>query len=99
MNKIYVGNLPYSTNEDDLRGLFSTFGDISSVNIISDRDNGRSKGFGFIEFGTEAEATAACEKDGEDYDGRPLKVSIAREPRKRTGTGGRGDSGGDRNRW
>ena len=51
--KLYVGNLPYNTSEDDLRSLFSTYGAVSSVAIITDRDTGRSKGFGFVEFGSD----------------------------------------------
>ncbi|MET0621170.1 MAG: RNA-binding protein, partial [Thermoanaerobaculia bacterium] len=54
--KLYVGNLPYNTSEDDLRSLFSTYGAVSSVAIITDRDTGRSKGFGFVEFGNDDEA-------------------------------------------
>ena len=59
-----MGNLPYSTNEDELEGLFSQYGDIVNVNLIKDRDTGRSKGFGFIEFVTPDQAEAALELNG-----------------------------------
>ena len=57
--KLYVGNLPYNTTEDDLRNLFSQYGSVDSVAVITDRETGRSKGFGFVEFGNDSEARAA----------------------------------------
>ena len=76
---IYVGNLPYQTTQDDLRAQFEKFGVVESVNIIQDRETGRSKGFGFVEMSTGEEAQAAIEMfDGKDFDGRKLTVNVAR---------------------
>ena len=87
--KLYVGNLPYNTSEDDLRSLFSTYGAVSSVAIITDRDTGRSKGFGFVEFGNDDEARNAISAlSGQEYGGRALTVNEARP--KTQGGGGRG---------
>ena len=95
--KLYVGNLPYSAGEDDLVAKFSQFGQVESAKLIIDRDTGRSKGFGFVEMGTDAEAKAAIDGlDGVDYDGRPLKVNEARPQQKRSGGRGFGGGGGDR---
>lgn len=90
--KLYVGNLPYSSTEDSLREAFSQSGTVDSVTIIIDRDTGRSKGFGFVEMGTDAEAQAAIEAlDGQDFGGRRVKVNEAkpRAPRENRGGGGR----------
>ena len=93
---LYVGNLSYDTTENTLRALFAEFGEVTSVNIIMDRDTGRSKGFGFVEMGSAAEAQAAISGvHGQQFGGRDLVVNIARpmEPRPpRTGGygGGRG---------
>jgi RNA recognition motif-containing protein len=88
--KLYVGNLPYNTSEDDLRSLFSTYGAVSSVAIITDRDTGRSKGFGFVEFGNDDEARNAISAlSGQEYGGRALTVNEAR-PKTQGGGGGRG---------
>ena len=66
--KLYVGNLPYNTTEDDLRNLFSQYGSIDSVAVITDRETGRSKGFGFVEFGNDAEARSAIQAlSGQEY--------------------------------
>jgi RNA recognition motif-containing protein len=99
--KLYVGNLPYSATEDSLKEAFSRFGTVESVAIITDRDTGRSKGFGFIELATKQEATEAIGKmDGAELDGRTIKVSEARpqEPRDRGGPR-RGYDGGRGPRW
>jgi cold-inducible RNA-binding protein len=83
-NKLYVGNLPFSSTEDSIKELFSEAGTVTSATIIVDRDTNRSKGFGFIEMSSAEEATAAIESfNGKDLDGRDLKVSLAkpREPR------------------
>ena len=96
MNKLYVGNLPYSATEDGVKALFEQFGEVTSVNLISDRDTGRAKGFGFVELATQAEAEKAIEElDGKDFDGRALKVNMAK-PKESGGRGGdsRGGSGG-----
>ena len=79
---------------------FSQFGQVESAKLITDRDTGRSKGFGFVEMGSDAEAKAAiAELDGTDYGGRPLKVNEARPQQKRPGGGGYGGGGGGGNRW
>ncbi len=75
--KIYVGNFPWSTNEDDLQGLFSEYGEITSVSIIRDRLSGRSKGFGFVEMENAEEAIQAL--NGKDFNGRTLRVDLALE--------------------
>ena len=76
---IYVGNLPYSTTEDELREAFSQHGEVASVNIISDRYTGQSKGFGFVEMPNNEEALAAIEGlNGKELDGRTLRVDQAR---------------------
>jgi RNA recognition motif-containing protein len=79
-NKIYVGNLNYNTSEDDLRNTFSEYGTIESVNIITDRFSGQSKGFGFIEMGDADEAKRAIDAmDQQELGGRSLKVNEAKE--------------------
>jgi cold-inducible RNA-binding protein len=81
-NKLFVGNMPYNTNEEALKELFSQAGTVESVSIITDRNSGRSKGFGFVEMSTEEEAKKAIEILNEkDFEGRNLVVNIAR-PRK-----------------
>ena len=83
--KLYVGNLPYNTTEDDLRNLFSQYGAVDSVAVITDRETGRSKGFGFVEFGNDTEARSAIQAlSGQEYGGRALTVNAAkpREPRR-----------------
>jgi len=91
--KLYVGNLPYSATESSVTEKFAGSGTVESCKLISDRDTGRSKGFGFVEMATDAEAQAAIENlDGTDYDGRPMRVNEARPQQKRSG-GGR-DRGG-----
>ena len=95
--KLYVGNLTYRTNSSDLEQLFSQYGTVQSAEVISDRETGRSKGFGFVEMTTEAEAKAAIEALHEhEVDGRRLTVNEARprEPRPGGGGGWRGGSGG-----
>lgn len=91
--KLYVGNLPYSTTDDTLRELFAQFGTVESVDVIKDRETGRSKGFGFVELGTAEEAKAAMEAlNGKEYEGRNLVVNEARprEERPQNGGGQRG---------
>ncbi len=84
-NKIYVGNLDYGVTKDQLEELFSEVGQVTDAVVITDRNTGRSKGFGFVEFGTEEAATKAVEKfNGFDFQGRELKIDYAkpREPRR-----------------
>jgi RNA recognition motif-containing protein len=96
-NKLYVGNFPYSVDEDQLRGIFSQYGEISELALIMDRDTGRPKGFGFITFATQEAAEKALEQNGKDLGGRPLKVNIAtNKPRN---SGFRNGGGGNRPRW
>lgn len=95
MKKIYVGNLAYEVQEDELKDLFTKCGEVVSANIIIDRSTGRSKGFGFVEFESPAQAEAAIEElNGQEFQGRPLKVNMARE-QQRSG-GGRGGDRGNR---
>lgn len=78
--KLYVGNLPFSTTEDELRAVFEQHGGVSSVNVITDRDTGRSRGFGFVEMDSDEEAQKAIDSlNGSDFEGRQLKVNVARE--------------------
>lgn len=82
--KLYVGNLPYSVNSDELRKVFSEFGEVLDAVVISDKYSGRSKGFGFVTFATEEAAKSAVEKmNGKDMGGRNLVVNIARPPKER----------------
>jgi RNA recognition motif-containing protein len=93
--KLYVGNLPFSATEDSLRETFSRFGTVESVNIITDRYTGQSKGFGFIEFSTKQDAAEAISKmNSAEMDGRTLKVSEALPQAPRDGGGARRSSGG-----
>ncbi len=76
---IYVGNLPYSTREEDLREVFEAHGNVENVKIIRDRETGRSRGFGFVEMSTEEETNAAISAlNGSDLGGRTLKVSLSK---------------------
>ena len=97
-NKLYVGNLSYSVRDDDLLQHFSAYGTVQSAKVMMDRDTGRSKGFGFVEMGSAAEAEAAISAlNGRDFGGRDLTVNVARpmEPRgPRSGGGGGGYGGG-----
>ncbi|MGE3263007.1 MAG: RNA recognition motif domain-containing protein [Bacteriovoracia bacterium] len=92
--KLYVGNLPYSATDDSLAQHFSQAGQVESAKVIMDRDSGRSKGFGFVEMGSDSDATKAIETlNGQMLDGRALNVSEARPQAPREG-GGRGFGGG-----
>lgn len=93
-SKLYVGNLPYSTTEDDLQTLFAQAGTVVSVSLIKDRDTGSSKGFGFVEMSNQTEAEKAIRMfNGYSIENRELKVNIAR-PREERGPGGFGNRGG-----
>jgi RNA recognition motif-containing protein len=92
--KLYVGNLSYGVSDSDLQQLFEAHGTVVSAQIIMDRDTGRSKGFGFVEMGTDEEAQAAIGAlNGQDHNGRALTVNEAR-PREDRGGGGGGRGGG-----
>jgi len=96
-NKLYVGNLAYSIRDEDLQQAFAQFGTVSSAKVMMDRDTGRSKGFGFVEMGTDAEAQSAISgMNGQALDGRALVVNEARPREERPGGfgGGGGRSGG-----
>ena len=100
-NKLYVGNLPYSVRDNDLQQQFGEYGNVTSATVMMERDTGRSKGFGFVEMGSDAEAQAAIEGlHGKDMGGRALVVNEARpmEPRppRSGGFGGGGYGGGRR---
>jgi RNA recognition motif-containing protein len=97
MTSIYVGNLPFSASEDELRAQFEPFGEVHSVKLISDRETGRPRGFGFVEMDQGSAATAIQELNGKDMDGRPLRVNEAQERGGRRSGGGGG--GGHRHRW
>ncbi len=97
--KLYVGNLPFSASEEDLTAKFSACGTVESAKLITDRDTGRSKGFGFVEMSSDSEAQAAIDQlNGQDFQGRPMTVNEARPQQKKGprpgGGGGYGGGGG-----
>jgi RNA recognition motif-containing protein len=110
-NKLYVGNLPFSATDDSLRELFAQSGSVNSATIITDRDTGRSKGFGFVEMSSDQEAADAITKfNGTNFEGRTITVNEARPKAPREGGGGGGGGrdrggrgggggGGGRQRW
>ena len=94
MTKIYVGNLPFSASENEIRTLFAQHGTVESVNVITDRETGRPRGFAFVEK-SRADASRAIQNlNGKDMGGRPLRVNEAQER-----TGGGGPRGGAPKRW
>jgi RNA recognition motif-containing protein len=92
-NKVYVGGLPWSTDNDALQGMFTSYGEVVEAKVITDRETGRSRGFGFVTFASEEEAKKACELNGTELEGRTIRVDLARENRE---GGGRGGGGGGR---
>jgi len=106
-NKIYVGGLPFSTTDGALEQLFSAHGTVESARVITDKFTGQSRGFGFVEMGSNGEAQKAIEAlNGTEIEGRTLTVNEARPQEKRSGFGddrrgggGGGGGGGRRNRW
>ena len=103
MTNIFVGNLSFATTEASIRSMFESYGTVGRVNVITDRDTGRAKGFAFVEMEVDAEGTAAINGlNGKDLDGRTLNVNEAR-PKEERGSGGggyRSNGGGQRqNRW
>lgn len=97
--KLYCGNLTYETSSADLEAMFAKFGAVRSAEVIADRDTGRSKGFGFIEFERDDEANKAIESlNGSQHEGRALQVNEAR-PREEKRPGGGGTYSGGRRRW
>ncbi len=92
-NKLYVGNLPFSATENELEVAFGEFGSVQSVKLITDRDTGRPRGFGFVEMGSDEEAQAAIDAmNGKDMGGRAMTVNVAK-PRENRGGGGGGGGG------
>ena len=99
MKKLYVGNLPWSTTDRDLEDHFASYGKVLSARVITDRETGRSRGFGFVEIEEDEGAQRAMsELDGRDYNGRPLRVNEAQDRRGGGGGGPRGGGGGG-GRW
>lgn len=104
MKKLYVGNLPYSTTDADLKSMVSQYGSVDSASVLMDRMSGRSRGFGFVEMSNDDEAQAAIDGlNGKEFEGRKLVVNEARPPAERGprrsfggGGGGRGGFGGGR---
>lgn len=88
--KLYVGNLPWSASEDEVRELFSSVGQTQSVNLITERDTGRSRGFAFVEMSKEDAEKAISELNGRDFGGRPLRINEALDRPRRTPGGGGG---------
>ncbi|MFW2355107.1 RNA recognition motif domain-containing protein [Hydrogenophaga sp.] len=96
-NKLYVGNLPYTVRDEDLQQAFSAYGSVNSAKVMMERDTGRSKGFGFVEMGNDAEAQAAVEgMNGQSLGGRSLVVNEARPMEARPPRSGGGGFGGGR---
>lgn|GEM_PF-4166345 len=93
-NKLYVGNLPFDTNQTDLQELFQQYGEIKEFAFIRDRNTGEFKGFCFVTFETDADAQNALELNGRDFAGRPMRVNVAREEERGAGGGGRRSGGG-----
>ena len=94
-NKLYVGNLPYQVRDSDLEQAFGQFGQVTSAKVMMERETGRSKGFGFVEMGSDAEAQAAIEgMNGQSMGGRSVVVNEARPMEQRPRTGGGGGYGG-----
>lgn len=99
-SKLFVGGLPFSTTNDDLQNMFAAHGTVTSANVITDRDTGRSKGFGFVEYESAEEAQAAIKAlDGSEQGGRTIVVNEARPREERPSNGGyRSNGGGYNNR-
>lgn len=100
MKKIYVGNFAFSLSESDLRTMFEPYGHVESVTLVTDRDTGRSRGFGFVEMTEDKEASSAIAAlNGRESDGRPLTVNEARPKTERSGGGRGGDGRSRQSRW
>ena len=97
--RIYVGNLSFNTEEQQLEQLFASLGDVASVRLVRDRDTGRSRGFGFVEMADAAQGRAACATlDQQEFEGRRLTVNEAKPQEQRSGGFSRGDGGGRQRR-
>jgi RNA recognition motif-containing protein len=100
LKKIYVGNLPFSATEDEIKELFGQHGSVHSVALINDRETGRPRGFGFIEVDDDALSAMIQNLDGKEMDGRALRVNEAQDKPRGGGGGGRGGyGGGGGDRW
>jgi RNA recognition motif-containing protein len=99
MKKLYVGNLPFSATDDEVRDLFGQHGNVHSVALINDRETGRPRGFGFVEMDDDAAVAAMQALDGSDMGGRALRVNEAQERRRGGGGGGGYGGGGGGGRW
>ena len=101
MKNIFVGNLSFGSTEQDVRSMFEQFGSIERVSIVTDRETGKARGFGFVEMSNDDEAERAIAAlNGANLDGRAINVNEARPKEDRGGGGGnRGGGGGGRNRW
>ena len=97
-NKLFVGNLPFSANENDLQEMFEQFGEIDEIRVITDRETGRSRGFAFVTFTEKEAADSALAMNGKDLNGRDLRVNIATE-RRPGGGGPRNNNGGNNRRF
>ncbi|MBS1877226.1 MAG: RNA-binding protein [Acidobacteria bacterium] len=99
MTNIFVGNLSFGTTEHSIRSLFEQYGSVDRVNVVTDRETGRARGFAFVEMSVDAEGQAAINGvNGRDLDGRTLNVNEARSKTER-GSGGGGYRGARQNRW
>lgn len=97
---LFIGSLAYATNDEGLKAFFETIGEVTSARVVTDRETGRSKGFGFVEYADEANNQKAVDElNGKDLDGRPINVSLARpkEDRPRRDFNDRGSNGGGNN--
>ena len=98
--KLYVGNLSFSSTEDDVRNAFSAFGEVHSVSLITDRETGRLRGFGFVEMNDEGAMAAVEALDGQSFQGRNLKINEAQErPKRSFDNNSRPGGGGGRRPW
>ena len=95
-NKLFVGNLPFSTDENDLQEMFESFGDIDEIRVITDRETGRSRGFAFVTFTEKEAADSALSMNGKDLGGRDMRVNLATERRQNNS---RGNSSGMNRRY
>ena len=96
--KLYVGNMSFSTTQDALETLFATYGEVQEVAVVTDRDTGRSRGFGFVTMDDNGARAAIEALNGNEFEGRTLTVNEAK-PRENRGGGGGGGGGGRRDRW
>lgn len=94
--KLFVGNLPWSMTEDSISEIFSKYGELADVHLVTDRMSGRSRGIAFVKYGTAEEAAAAIEAENEqEYEGRAIRVNIAKPRQPRQNSGGYGNRGGN----